>query len=449
VLAVLEACGILLLSALGDDQFQVGADLATVGFLASVVLFPVVGALIVQRRPETRVAWLMMAIGLGFGLALLAFGYGATGLASRTPRPGAVETLMLAQLLFVPVPSTGITLLMLLFPSDRFLSRRWRLVAVAGVVGAITYALGTLILPGPIDRESFPAVENPFGLSGLGDLAELLIRAGNTTVVASIALGATSLVVRYRRADAVEAAQIRWIALVAGLAAIALPIAALQLDVGSDLAFGIGLVVLACLPIAIGFAITRYRLYEIDRLINRALVYGALTAILAGVFTAGIGLAQRLFIAVTRETSDAAIVITTLVVATLYAPLRKRLEAIVDRAFKYDDRLFGAYRDEVKRILSIVEPSRAAERLATEAVRELGARGVAIVDAEDRPTATAGEWPLPAVIRLPIRGAAPSMTALLAGPRADGQPHDPRSVAELEEVVGLVAAAVHLSDDRS
>ena len=100
------------------------------------------------------------------------------------------------------------------------------------------------------------------------------------------------------------------------VAAIAFVLSSVPFEPESDVAFGIGLVLLSCTPIAIGIAITRYRLFEIDRLINRTLVYGSLTAILAGVFTAAIGLAQRVFVAVTGEKSDAAIVLTTLVVAT-------------------------------------------------------------------------------------------------------------------------------------
>ena len=270
-------------------------------------------------------------------------------------------------------------------------------------------------------------------------------------VTGSIVFGAASLVLRYRQADVEESAQIRWIALVAGIAAVALAVAALQLDGGpldgvSEVAFGVALVVLALMPIAVGIAITRYRLYDIDRLINRALVYGSLTAILAGVFTAAIGLAQRLFVATTGQTSDAAIVLTTLVVATLYAPLRKRLEALVDRHFKYDERRFGAYRNEIRQVLSVLDPGRAAQRLATEAVAELAATGGAVVDAEDRPTATAGAWPVAPAVRIPIPGRSGSLTALVVGPRADGSPQDPRSIAELEEVVGLVAAGIRLHD---
>jgi hypothetical protein len=220
------------------------------------------------------------------------------------------------------------------------------------------------------------------------------------------------------------------------VAAVALAVAAFQFDdpqlawVG-DAAFGIGFVVLAFMPIAVGIAITRYHLYDIDRLINRALVYGTLTAILAGVFTAAIGLAQRLFVATTGESSDAAIVLTTLIVATLYAPLRKRLEAIVDRRFKYDERRFGAYRNEINQVLSVLEPLRAAERLAAEAVTELRAIGAGVVDVDDSATATSGAWPVQPIVRLPIPGATRGLSAVVVGPRLDGRPHDPRSIARV------------------
>ena len=450
IVAVAEALGVLLISTAGDQRFLVGLNLPSIGFITSIVMFPTVGALIIQRRPPTRVAWLMILIGLTFGVSLLLYGYGTIGMPPAGTLPGARELLVLAQLFFVPVPAPGVAFLLLLFPTDRLLGNRWKSVIAIGLIGAVLYSIGTTFRPGQIDTTNFPTIENPFGApaswSGFLDLLSLV---GNTMVTGSIALGAVSLAIRYRRAGVVESAQIRWIALVAALAAVALAIAALQVEGGaagdvSEIAFGVGLVLLALMPIAIGIAITRYRLYDIDRLINRALVYGSLTAILAGVFTAAIGLAQRLFVATTGQTSDAAIVLTTLVVATFYAPLRKRLESLIDRRFKYDERRFGEYRAEIRRVLSVLEPGRAAQRLVSEAVAELAATGGAVVDVDGRPTASAGAWPVAHAVRIPIPGRSGALAALVIGPRIDGTPHDPRSVVELEEVVGLVAAGIRL-----
>ena len=443
IAAVAQTLGILLISSVGDERFPISLDLATIGFLGSVILFPVMGALVIQQRPATRVAWLMIVTGIGLGFGLLTFGYGTTGMPPASARPLALEALVISQLLFIPSIATGAVLLLLLFPTDRLLGSRWRIVVVMTVAGVVLYDVGRLVHSGAMDEVRFPGLQNPIGApEGWTQVVDLMAVVGNVLVTVAALLGALSLVLRYRRANSVEAAQIRWIALVAGSAAIAFAISALPVDPESEVAFGLGLVLLACTPIAIGIAITRYHLFDIDRLINRTLVYGSLTAILAGVFTAAIGLAQRVFVAVTGEKSDAAIVLTTLVVATLYAPLRKQLEAIVDRRFRYDEHRFGAYRDEVKRILSVVEPYRAAERLVGEAVRELAATGGAVVDADDRPMATAGEWPVPPVVRLAIAAGGSRPGEILVGARLDGRPHDPRSIAELQEVATLVAAAV-------
>ena len=219
----------------------------------------------------------------------------------------------------------------------------------------------------------------------------------------------------------------------------------------SDALGGLGVIILAFAPIAIGIAVTRYRLYEIDRLINRAVLYGSLTAILAGVFTAGVGLAQRLFVVVSGESSDLAIILTTLVVATLYAPLRKRLEAFVDRRFKYEQRRFGPQLDEIRRVLAVIDPARVAERLASEAVRELAATGAAVVDASGEIVATAGEWPVAPAVEVQIPGpeARPRgessgrpLRAVLVGPRARGGAHEPAALDELREFARLAVEAI-------
>lgn len=104
-------------------------------------------------------------------------------------------------------------------------------------------------------------------------------------------------------------------------------------------------------------------------------------------------------------------------------------------------RLFGAYRAELQQLLSLVDSSKAAERLATEAVRELGATGGAVLDADGVAIATAEAWPVTAEVRLPIPGARGRLRTIVVGPRTDGQPHDPIAVANLEELATLAAAA--------
>jgi hypothetical protein len=444
--AIAEAIGLVLLSAVGDPRFTLGADLITFGFIATVILYPMIGTLIIQRRPFTRVAWLMIAFGLAIGFALITYAYGVVGQPPRAAWPFTIPSLVLSQLFLVPAIGTATTWILLLYPTDHLLGPRWRWVGIIGVGAAIVYDLGTLFRPGPFDSKVLPGLLNPLGAeSGLGTALGAVADAANVIGAIALVAAAASLVIRYRRADAIVAAQIRWLALVATLAVGLLAVSLLPIEERlNDLVFGGGLTLMAAMPIAIGIAISRYRLYDIDRLINRALVYGALTAILAGVFTAAVGLAQRLFVAATGQTSDAAIVGTTLVVATLYAPLRKRLEAFVDRRFKFDERLFGAYRDEVRRALSLLDPVAAAQRLIREAVDELDVAGGAILDGNGAVTATAGAWPQPDPMRIAIPGGSTTIAAIELGPRFGRAPHDPARLEELQRMAALVVRATRL-----
>ena len=442
--AIAEDLAIVYLGSIGDRRFTLDPSLITLGFLGTVLTFPVMGALIVQRRPSTHVAWLMIGLGLSVGFGLFTYAYGVIGSPPAEPLPLALPALVASQLFFLPGIGGATTWILLLYPTDRLLAPRWRSVGLLAVASAAVFMVGTLFRPGELDSTALPGILNPIGASGpLGEALEVAVNVGNVAGLAALILAVFSLVLRYRRADRVVAAQIRWLALVAVLAVIALAVS-LPDSPGplDDMAFGLGLTLVAAMPLAIGIAITRYRLYDIDRLINRALVYGGLTAILAGVFTAGIGLAQRLFVAATGETSDAAIVGTTLVVATLYTPLRKRLEGLVDRLFKYEAREFGAYRAELDAYLRLVEPDEASRRLAGEAMRELEAAGAAVVGRSAEIIAIAGSWPQPASIRVPVGRGGTFRGTLVVGPRADGKPHDPRDVEQLAEVAILAGAAV-------
>ena len=445
IVGVFLTLAIIRLGTVGDQRFYVGVDIGSIAPVMTTFLYPVVGALIVQRRPRTRVAWLMIVMGIGLGVGFVTYGYGAIGMPPPPVYPYAFEALVISQLFMVPVLATCTTLLLLLFPTDHLLDRRWRWVVVLAFVGLAVFMFGSTFHPGTLGDQNFPDLANPFALpEQYTALCDAMVVVGNIGMLAAAVLAAYSLVLRYRRGDSVEQAQIRWIALFGSFVALAFIVAAPQLGWISDRAWEVAFAFLSCLPIAIGVAITRYRLYEIDRLINRTLVYGSLTAILAGIFTAGVGLAQRVFIATTGDKSDASIVLATLVVATAYAPIRKRLEAVVDRRFKYEHLEFGAYRDEVVKILGVLEPKRAAEKLVHEAVRELQATGGAVVDADDAPVATAGTWPVAAVVRMPIAGHGP-LRSILLGPRIDGRLHDPLTLARLEEVAELVVSAVDLA----
>jgi hypothetical protein len=445
VVAVLETLALFALGSRRDPRFLLDLSFVSIGLFGTIVSFAVVGAFIVVRRPYNRVAWVMVAIGTLFGTGLLSGAYGQLYVtpSGSNAGPFAFELLLLAGLWFVPAIGVGTTTLLLLYPTDALLGPRWRLVAGAAVVGAVIYDLVFLFRPGLIENQSLINVENPLGAPAeLKPLFDSLEGISNLLVLAAILFGALSVLVRYRRGDSIVRAQLRWIGLAAVAAAVSFVLTALPQPTGAFF-FGTGVTAIACLPLAIGVAITRYHLYDIDLIINRALVYGSLTAILAGVFTAGVGLAQRLFVTFTGASSDGAIVLATLVIATLYAPLRKRLEKVIDKRFKYETRRFGSYGEQVRSVLDVLDPVRAAAHLAKETVSELDAAGAAVVDATGAVLASAGTWPLPSdlpVTRVALGDDGP-MRAILVGPARAGRPHAAADLAALEEVGRLTSAA--------
>ena len=450
VVAVLETLALLLLGSRGDPRFLVELNFVAIGLFGTIVTFTIVGAFIVVRRPRTRVAWIMTGTGTLFGTGLLCAAYGQLYItpSGGNAGPFAFQLFLFAGLAFVPAIGIGTTTLLLLYPTDTLLGPRWRLVAAAAILGSVIWDVWVLFQPGIIDNASLVNVRNPLGAPAeLAPLFDLLPPVSNVLILGGILLAAVSLFVRYRRGDSIVRAQIRWIALIAVVAFASFVPATLIPAPNGALFFGLGVTAIACLPLAIGVAITRYHLYDIDLIINRALVYGSLTAILAGVFTAGAALAQRLFVIFTGQSSDAAIVVATLVIATLYAPLRKRLEKVIDKRFKYDIRRFGPYGEQVQAVLAVIDPVRAAEKLAKETVSELDATGAAVVDGSGAVLSSAGAWPLQAG-ELPTRvvfADAGPIRAILVGPRRGGHSYATADLAALEEVGRLIASAAQLT----
>lgn len=313
---------------------------------------PILGGLIASRRPENPYGWLWIGLGLGLALAGFAQCYAAYALVAQPgslPFPRAVGSLVAGVgwfmwLIFTP-------LVLLLFPTGRPPSRRWRfLVRTIVSVGSATLLLGPFI-PG---KSGFVPVENPFGVGGVvGRAITVLDYAGVLIILASCVPAALSLVFRYRRASGVERQQLKWFALGAIFIVAEL---SLQFAYEAPGAWDavVEVVPLAVLYAAVGVAILRYRLYDIDRIINKTLVYGSLTAALASVYLGVVVSLQYAFRTLTGSESQFAVVASTLAIAALFVPLRRRVQNAVDRRFyrnKYDAKktlaAFGArLRDE-------------------------------------------------------------------------------------------------------
>src|SRR5215210_3076772 len=308
--------------------------------LATLLTFSVVGAIIASRHPRNTIGWLFCAVGLVIGLDTLARGYaefwfsGSSG--SRSLGEAAAWFSSWSWTLEVVVPTT---FLLLLFPDGRLPSPRWRPVAWCAGLGIIGFVVGYSLDAGPLG--GFPELVNPYGLDS--PVVGIVTLAANVMVGGSMVASAISLIVRARRAGRVERQQIKWLAyggaVVVGLIFVAglISIWSVRVSIaGTNLA-------LLGLPLFTGVAVVRHRLYDIDFLINRTLVYGALTATLALVYFGSVATAQAIFRTFTgqQEQPQLAVVVSTLVIAALFSPLRRRIQTFIDRRFyrkKYDAR---------------------------------------------------------------------------------------------------------------
>ena len=301
-----------------------------VTFTLFVLAFSTVGALVASRRGRNPIGWIMCASAVAYAIG----GLGAAA-AQATEAPHIVHRWLGSWVWGVGIALAG-TFLLLLFPDGALPSRRWRPVAWVAGLGIIAFVIGAAF--GPELAES--NIRNPIGIGGTAGQVLEALQEGILLAVGATLASVASLVLRFRRAADEERHQLKWLTYAAALVALAIVGASLvdafsAPSVASDniqntLITG----ALACVPVAIGIAIFRYRLYDIDWIINRSLVYIPLVAIIGGMATAMIPLSQRVFMAVTGNKSDAAVVLTTLFVASFITPVRKRLEGAVEGRFR-------------------------------------------------------------------------------------------------------------------
>jgi hypothetical protein len=314
--------------------------LSLVGFIGA----PILGGLIASRRPDNPYGWLWLAMGMSF--ALMGFGevYAAYAMVvepGALPAPRTVVTVLgqgfLAAIVILPF-------VLLLFPDGHMPSPRWRLVAWVVVLVGVPL----LLLPPFVSSEGgIVPVENPIGIGGTAaEVISALIDPGIMVIFVAILLSVSSLVVRYRRATGIQRQQIKWFAYAAALNGFLVAIDALGFSgllfsypFGYELWTLLGILAFATLYVAVGVAILRYRLYDIDHIINRTLVYGSLTVSLVAVYFGGIVALQSVLRTLTGQESTLAVVASTLAIAALFNPLRRRVQGFVDRHFyrkKYD-----------------------------------------------------------------------------------------------------------------
>jgi hypothetical protein len=324
----------ILVSRFGSTQFQPHVFL--------VPGYATVGAVIAARRGN-RIGWLFVAFGLAAALLAFAESYFVRG-AMLTPGslPAARIAGWIASVLW-PSGFLFLGLLSLLFPDGRLPSPRWRPIALALAISWTGFILSIAFTPGKMTLQGLTTT-NPMGIAALGHPGWRAVAQG-AAVLAVATLGAAALapLLRFRRADPVQRQQLKWFAFLIGVcAASALVASALLgvLPVVATVLWGVAIAgVVVGLPAAVGLAILRYRLYDIDRLINRTLVYATLTAVLGLGYAAAVLALGQLFGGVGERTPSGAVAGATLAVAALFQPARRRIQQAVDRRFnrrRYD-----------------------------------------------------------------------------------------------------------------
>jgi hypothetical protein len=324
-----------LLRQAGRPDLAVWVPGSIVGPLLAVLGAATVGAVLASRRPRHPVGWLL----LGFALSLTASGvissYVTYGLVAR---PGALPAAATVARYY---PATGaaalalLSLVLLLTPTGSLPSARWRWWAVITAATPLALVLVVAVVPGRLDPRLL-LTSSPFSDRALGGVLLVATRVALVVTALAVAVAAGSLLLRFRRAQGVERQQLRWVALAAAVMVLAVPIVlvpvALESPILVDWAPAVWVVVL---PVAVGAAILRYRLYDLDRIISRTLAYGLLTLLLGGGYAVVVlGLGQFL-----ERESPLVVAAATLAVAAVFQPARRRVQAVVDRRFnrrRYD-----------------------------------------------------------------------------------------------------------------
>src|SRR5215207_2615869 len=301
--------------------------------------YSTVGAIVASRLPKSPIGWLFCAIGLIFGVSHFSAEYAAYALLvpSRSLPAGEAFAWLTS---WVWVFGLGlIVYLDLLFPNSRLPSARWRWFARFTAIVLLPAAILAALSPGLILSST---LNNPLGIEALPNASKEI----EAFMYALVAVGASSMLARLRHAGTIERQQIKWFAYATAVAISGVILKnVVYPPLGVMWVWWVGLILTAVgvvsSPIAMALAILRYRLYQIDIIINRTLIYGSLTATLVALYFAVVVLLQSLFVVLIGEKSTLAVVASTLVIAALFNPFRRRIQSVVDRRFyrrKYDAR---------------------------------------------------------------------------------------------------------------
>jgi hypothetical protein len=343
-IAILDIAGYVILIAWGLMTSAPGLasdPFSAVLALASVVAFASMGALLIRRAPSNLIGALLLATATTQVVGLALQGYWTVGVAADPPWPGAAIVAALTDVWYTAPFVIALVGVPLVFPDGRLPSRRFRRVVWVTVAGTVLQALAGLVrlIPGLTDVEA---------------IATALVIVSVIATIIGFGGAGVAIWVRFRRGDPVERQQVKWLLADVGVAVVAFPPAMMLGSSNSfaDLAFWlVGYMAFLGLPVAIGIAVLRYRLYEIDRIVSRTIGYLIVTATLAFVFAGGILLFEAVLAPLTGG-NTVGVAASTLVAAALFQPLRRRVQRVVDRRFnraRYDaERAVAAFAAQLR-----------------------------------------------------------------------------------------------------
>src|SRR5215208_6114884 len=319
----------------------------TIAVVASTLLSGLIGLgltalglLVAYRRPVNPVGWIIAGTGVTAAATDFVESYAIYAFSTNPGSlPGGDSMAWLSNWIYIPVLFAAPAMLFLLFPDGRLLSRRWRPVFWV-VILTTCAAITTSIFQPALNDPPFEGVVNPLGFSPPHALLTPLSYIGWPGMATSFLVAALAMILRLRRSRGVERQQLKWLAAAAAVLPLASVSGVVLYYLGYESIAGF-LAIFSIFPIflAAGYAILRYRLYDIDLIINRTLVYGSLTATLVAGYVGTVVVLQRALVFFTGQESTLAVVASTLVIAALFNPLRRRFQAFIDRLFyrrKYD-----------------------------------------------------------------------------------------------------------------
>jgi hypothetical protein len=407
------------------------------------VAFSTVGALITANRPRNKIGWLMLLIALGSAISSVVEEY----IVVRRFEGGELSAaapyfLWLTNWLWVTLAIPAWVFIPSIFPTGKLLSPRWRWVPAVGAV-AIASLFVASALATPVVGEIDP-LANPLWIRSLGPLVGPLFGLGVGAMAAGAVGAAASLVVRYRRASTEERLQLKWIMYAAVLLGLTVPLAGLPYNA----LHVVVIVATVFLSAAIGIAVLRYRLYDIDVIISRTLVYGPLTAIVAGLIAASSRLFSIVLTPIAGADSDLTAILTTLVAVAAVTPLRNRLQSFVDRRFKeiHDpSKVLEDLRGQLTTGIWVIDRGRSLGRLLAASVDAFQARGGAVFlkgRSKLREVERQGEVYGEPGMRATLAGPDGPLGELHLGPRTDGRPYSANDRDLIQAIAGDVGQAL-------